>query len=223
MIFPSIFDRFEWLAALRGAPAVYLVLLTAVLVILIWDWRFALLALAGQYLFAGAIFVELLDPRLATVKFLTGWFICLILYFTGRQVAWGRAEPAAESSLALGPLQMPRSWPVRAIIAVLILLVALLLAQWPPAAIPAISEPFAYANLAAYALIGLGLLGFLAQPDPFPAGMGLLLALSGFELIYSSSNQDAAMLTLLAAANFVIAVVMAYLVQHRHYPYLQTE
>ena len=33
MIFPSLFDRFAWLASLRGAPAVYAVLLTALLVV----------------------------------------------------------------------------------------------------------------------------------------------------------------------------------------------
>ena len=50
MTFPTIFDWLERLDGLRGFTAAYVVLLTAVLVIIIWDWRLALAALAARLL-----------------------------------------------------------------------------------------------------------------------------------------------------------------------------
>jgi hypothetical protein len=51
------------------------VLLTAVIIVVAWDWRLALLALAGQYLLAGLLFADVLDPRLMVVKVLNGLFM----------------------------------------------------------------------------------------------------------------------------------------------------
>jgi hypothetical protein len=209
MEFPAIFDYFT---ALQGAPAAYLVLLTAVLTILSWDWRAALAAMAAGYFFTGLLYDTLLDPRLATVKLLTGWFVCLILFITGKQAGWG--ERNTGETIPVGPLAMPRRWPRLAMLTVLVMLAALGLGSF----FPAIPAPHAAASIAAYALIGLGLLAFAANADPYPAGIGLLLAFAGVELIYSSSRSDAALFTLLALATFVIAVVIAYLVQHRHQP-----
>ena len=89
LTFPTIFDWLERLDFLRGLPAAYLALLAAGILTVIWDWRVAILALVVQYFAVGLLYAEVLDPRLAIVKLLVGVFVCLILYFTARQVGWG--------------------------------------------------------------------------------------------------------------------------------------
>ena len=59
MTFPTIFDWLERLDGLRGFTAAYAVLITAVLVIIIWDWRFSLLALAAPNTFLLAYFLSI--------------------------------------------------------------------------------------------------------------------------------------------------------------------
>jgi len=74
MTLPTIFDWLDYFSAMRGYPAVYVVLMTAVLVAVAWDWRLSILALMGHYLFAGLLFVDLIDPHLALSRC---WWVCL--------------------------------------------------------------------------------------------------------------------------------------------------
>ena len=161
-------------------------LLTAVLVIIIWDWRFALLALVVQYFFAGLLFVDLLDPRLAVVKLLAGWFACLILYVTARQVNWGGrpqdvtaeelSSVAPEKTFQVGPLHIPVSLPLRLLLVLIMLWLITSLFQRPDFALPAIASTMSYLSL----------------------------------------DLSAPMLIVLAAVNLGVALLIAYLVQMRH-------
>ena len=226
MIFPTIFDWLERLEGWRGFTAAYAVLLTAVLVIIIWDWRFALLALAAQYFFAGLLFVDLLDPRLAIVKLLAGWFACLILYVTARQVNWGGhpqdvstdelSDVAPERTFQIGPLKIPASLPLRLFLVLIMLGLLTSLFQRPDFALPVIASTMTYLSLAILALVGLGVLGLALTSEPLKAGMGVLMFMTGFELFYSALDQSATMLIILAAVTLAIALIVAYLVQMRH-------
>ncbi|WP_420629999.1 hypothetical protein [Candidatus Leptofilum sp.] len=226
MNFPTIFDWLERLDGLRGFTAAYAVLVTAVLVIIIWDWRLALAALAAQYFFAGLLFVDLLDPRLAMVKLLAGWFACLILYFTARQVNWGGRpqdvapdelqDVAPEKSFQVGPLRIPTSLPLRLLLVLVMLWLITSQFQRPDFALPAIGDSLSHLSLAILALVVLGLLGLVLTGEPLKAGMGVFMFLTGFELFYSALDQSATMLIVLAAVTLALALVVAYLVQMRH-------
>lgn len=221
--FPTIFDWIERLSFLQGLPAAGLVLITALIVVLVPDWRVAILALAVQYLAAGLLFVDVLDPRLAIVKLFVGWFICLILYFTVRQVSWGRladdaiqdeaAQSQEDQTLDFGRYLLSGNRPFRVFLSLMMALVVLTLAQRPGYRLPAVSEPM---NLAIFALGGLGLLGLSTTTEPLKAGLGLLMFMTGFELFYHSLEQSVAMLAFLAGGNLVLALTMAYLIQTDH-------
>lgn len=225
MTFPTIFD---WLARfdfLRGYPATIGVLLTAVLIILAWEWRLAILALAVQYVVIGLLYVEVLDPRLMVVKVLTGLFVCLILVITAVQVNWGRLptdvlpeeaeQIRAERRVKLGPISVPASWPLRlGAVIVLALLVMVLVDQANTLSI--LPELAPYFELAVYGLMAFGLLALAISPDPLIAGMGMLMFLSGFELFYSALEQAVVLLALLAILNLVVALIIAYLMQRRY-------
>lgn len=218
----TIFDWLDRLAFLRGEPAAWLVALTAVVIVVSPDLRLALLALAGQYLAAALLFVDVLDPRLAVVKLLVGWFVCLILYMTGRQTNWGRApadlteaEAAAWQAprwMQLGRYRLPL-WAVRGILAGLALLFSWWLARQPNVYLPLAPEEMAYLSLAMNALLTLGLLQMALAAQPLAGGMGVFMFLTGFALFYSNLDQSLLGLALLAAVNLGVALAVSYLAQ----------
>lgn len=220
---PTIFDLLNQFDSLRGLPAVYLVLLTAVIIVVAWDWRLALLALLSQYLFAGLLFADVLDPRLMVVKVLNGLFICLILYITARQINWGRlpedltppevAQVEEEPRVSLGPLRVPVQAPLRLFLVMLLVLLIFTIGQRPFLQLPGIVEAQSHLNLAIFILVGIGLLGMAVTTAPLPAGMAALTFLTGFELFYSLLEQSIASLALLVVVNLLVALVVAYLMQ----------
>lgn len=221
--FPTIFEWLERFDFLRGWPAAYLVFLALAILTISWDWRIAILALAGQYLASSLLFADVLDPRLAMVKLLVGIFVCLSLYFTARQTGWGRMPPELEATEAVqwrrerqmrfGPYLSPGSLPFRFLLTLLAVVLLVALAGRPGYQLPAVTPPL---NLAIYGLIGFGLLNIAVTSEPLRAGMGLLLILAGFELFYNTLEQSIVMLAFLAGVNLAVAVAVAYLTQARH-------
>ena len=225
MNIPTIFDWLTRLAFLRGWPAAYLILLTAVFIIITWNWRLALIALTVQYLVAGLLFADIFDPRLAMVKVMVGLFNCLILTLTAGQVNWGHLPPdvtlAEMNQLDTTPrvrmdiFYVPANVPLRLFLAAAMLVVVLIVARRPSYQLVVVTEDLAYLNLAVYALVAMGLLGLSLTSDPLQAGMGALMFLIGFELFYGVLEQSGTILAALAAINLVITVAIAYLTQAR--------
>jgi hypothetical protein len=221
----TIFDWLEQLAFLRGEPAALLAVATAVAIFILPDARLGLFALAANTFAAALLFVDVLDPRLAVVKLLIGWFVCLILYLTGRQVNWGRPpvdltpeEAAAwqpQTRLTVGRYQLPHI-AIRGVLAALALTAVWLLSRRASLSLPLLPESLDHFRLAVYALVGFGLLQMSANARPLTAGLGAFLFLSGFELYYSYLDQNVVGLGLLAAINLTVALAIAYLAQARY-------
>lgn len=226
MDFPTIFDWLEKFAFLRGYPAAIGVVLTAVILVLAWEWRVAILALALQYLLVGLLYVDVLDPRLAIIKLLAGCFVCLILAITAGQVSWGRlpadvlpeeaAQIQGEQYLQLGPLAVPTSGLLRLAATAVICLVVLAFAARAGAGLPFLPDASPAFALGVVALPAFGLLALTISPEPLRAGLGIFMFLSGFELYFAALEQSAGMLAGLAAVNLLAAVVVSYLVQRRY-------
>jgi hypothetical protein len=226
MSIPTIFDWLERFDPVRGYPAVIIILVTATLIALFWDWRLALLALIIQYLAASILFADLLDPRLAIIKLFVGMFVCLILYMTARQVNYGRmpddltAEETArfkrdKKQYAVGRWTVSRDFAIRAIATALALLFIFIITQLSTVRLPGVPQELPHINTAILILMSLGLVGLAASRDPIPAGMGLFTFLTGFELYYAALDQSVAMLAALAALNLALALAIAYLAQVR--------
>jgi hypothetical protein len=226
MSIPTIFDWLEPFDHLRGNPAVLIVLVTATLIALFWDWRLALLALIVQYLVAGLLFIDLFDPRLSIIKILVGMFVCLILYMTARQINYGRAADdftaegvdflgRSSKRYPIGRWSISRDFALRTIMTVLALLLIFGVTQLSTIRLPGVPDELPHINTAVLILMGLGLVGLAASRHPLPAGMGLFTFLTGFELYYAALDQSIAMLVALAALNFAVALAIAYLAQAR--------
>ena len=220
---PNILDFLEFLSFLQGTLGVMVVLLTAAIIFVVRDWRLSLFALAVQYLVIGLLFAELLLPHMAFMKVIVGLFITLMLYITARQVNWGNLpedvspEEAVQLNkdrlIRLGPYMLPTDTPFRLILAVTIGLLVVGISQRPLLQLPVVSDDL---NTVIIGLTAYGLVGMSLTTEPFKAGLGLLMFMTGFELFYSALEQSAAMLVMLATANLVLALAISYLVQARH-------
>ncbi|MDX1415569.1 MAG: hypothetical protein R3293_15345 [Candidatus Promineifilaceae bacterium] len=226
MNIPTIFDWIARFDFLRGEPAVLMLLLTSLIIALFWDWRVALFALTAQYLIAGLLVVDFLDPRLAIIKVLVGMFVCLILYFTARQVDYGHLPddlPAPEMAPAeeekkrfeLGPWSVSRNTLVHTLIVVLGLIIVLIVTRATSFSLPGIPDGLPYINDAVITLMGMGIIGIVVSQNSLPAGMALFTFLTGFELYYAALEQTIAILIVLAALNFALALAISYLSQAR--------
>jgi len=211
--FPTLFDWIERLSFLRGLPAAYVVLITALMIALLWDWRLSLLALTVQYVVTSLLFVDVLEPRLAIVKLFVGLFISLILYFAARQASTSQRPPAGaatEESNEAAARPERSTLAFRTFLALMVALAALALSGRAGYRLPAVP---AHVNLAIYGLAGMGLLILALTTRPLAAGMGLLMIMTGFELFYNTLEQSTTTLILLAGANLILALAISYLAQ----------
>lgn len=220
---PTLFDWIQRFEFLRGMPAAYLALVAALMVAVVWDWRVSVLALATQYFATSILYLDVLEPRFVIIKLFVGWFVCIMLYFTARQMNWtgsdageSRQEDARPSLwrrifAGLGLLSADLAY--RLFLALFVALAAVILSERQGLSLPAVTQPI---NLAVFALGGLGLVGLATKSEPFMAGAGLLTFMNGFELFYNTLEQSIGTLIFLAAANLILALTISYLAQSRN-------
>lgn len=206
------------LAFLQGVPAVFLVVLTAALLLFLEDWRWSLAVLAVQFVVAGLLFAWVLEPNMAGLKMIVGLFTCLMLYFTGRQVGWGVDLVDISNCLGkdgrlvtIGPITLPAEKLIRSALALLVGAIALLFL--PPAGDTTMAVTL---ELAAYVLVALGLVTVGVHERPFRAGIGLLTYLTGYDLLYSGLAFSKSLMIFFTAVYLITALTINFLAQRRY-------
>ena len=182
-------------------PMAYLSALTGVLLLFGRDWRILLPIVLVQYGAVAVVLTESLSLPLAFSKLVVGVFVVLILYVTVRQLfagGWMVAGETAESWL---------SWPMR-----LGVTVVLVIGCWWFAGQAAGEQSLGYL-FAGHGLVGLGVWGFVTTVRPLHIGLGVLMILSGVELLILAGGESAIAAGFLAGAHLVTAVVVSYLAQ----------
>lgn len=180
--------------------AVSLILLTSLGMLITRNWRWMLFELACQY--TGVFWLTTIrwPIELAMVKVIAGWTASTIL---GIAMA---GAPAAGSSDS-------RFWPsgriFRLLVAALVLMVVFALAPQLESWWPGVPNEPRWGGLM---LIFLGVLHLALTAQPLRVAVGLLTALSGFEVLYAAIEASTLVASLLAAINLGIAVAGAYLI-----------
>jgi hypothetical protein len=209
--------------------AASLVTLTALLMILVADWRGSILLLAIQYSGVFVLVATSWPVPMAITKLVAGWIAGAVLGMAISNLPELRQEYQAVLFSTQGkPSARPGmqrigggAFYILTAIAVIALTGLAVfshlgvpeqsgaLALW----LPGIQPPVAWGALA---LIGLGLLklGFTSQP--LHTTLGLLTALSGFEVIYASLDPSVLLAGLLAGLTLAIALIGAYLLLAPH-------
>jgi hypothetical protein len=179
--------------------AVVLVSLTSLYNLISRDWRSSVGGLALQY--AGVFLLVIISwpLEMAVAKMLAGWMAGVILWVAMTYVpdAWSDSE----KSIKFGAIFR--------VLAALILALAVtsLVIQSEPW-LSAISTSIRWGS---FMLIGMGLLQLSLTSHPFKVIVGLLTALSGFEIIYAAIETSTLVTGLLAGVTLALALVGAYL------------
>jgi hypothetical protein len=195
--------------AILGATALLGLLITASILVITNDWRLSLLALATQYLLAALLLAQIVIWQVVGVKIIVGLLVIGIFVITGGQVNFGRS-PDAEDALEAprARFEFPTNAPFRLVACAMIIVVAWTVGNHENFTLPGLPLGL---NIASYLLLALGLLNLGLTEEPMNAGMGLLTGLTGFEMLYAGVEQSLAVMGLLAAVNFGVALSVSYL------------
>ena len=226
--FPTLTELLDSIAFLGNEPAAMGVVITALLLIILRDWRWSLMALTVQYLLSGWLLTQVFEPdiapAIAAIKIMSWMIICLVFYLTARQVRWGSPRQESEETadpvvvdppnIKIGRRVLPTGQLFRLLIGLMTTIVILYTVNRGNVALP---ELPAHINRAAISLMAMGLLALGLTEEPLTAGMGLLTSMGGFALFYHSLEQGITVIGFLIGVDFLIATVSAYLTVAHHW------
>lgn len=181
------------------SPAVILVFFTASILIVNWDWRLGLFSLALQYIGVFLLVTASWPIEMAVVKLVAGWIAAAVL---------GLAMINIPQRLFNHNPRILANVIFRILAAILAGLFAYTGGMKLVSGFPEITLDQAYGSMM---LIALGLLHLGLTTQPFRVILGLLTALSGFEIIYSAVESSIMVAGMLALVTLGLAVIGAYL------------
>ncbi len=173
-----------------------LILLASLSLLLSRDWRWSIVALAGQYVGAGVLVLGSWPVEMAGVKLVAGWMAGAVLGTTRIGLPVEREEAPLIGRL------------IRLLAAGLVLLVVFSSAPGAVVWLPEISLVQVWG---ASMLIGIGMLHLGFSGRPFRVILALLTVLTGFEILYASVESSTLVAGLLAGIHLSLALVGAYL------------
>ena len=193
--------------------AASLVTLTALLLFITSNWRWSIGLLAIQY---GGVFLLVAahwPPAMAVTKLISGWIAGAILGLAiantpERQEITPKTEKTSPNRRVTAIMQSARGQAFSILAALLVAMTVLSRLPHSADVLPGIGSAPVWGGLI---LMGMGLLklGFRAQT--LPTILGLLTALSGFEVLYSAVQKSVLVAGLLAGVNLALALAGAYL------------
>ena len=166
--------------------------------------QLTLIALAGQY--AGLFLLTSLSLPLsiASVKWITGLIVIILLASTERWLGPQVAQPATKN--------IPSDWAFRIIALALSILASL---AWSRETWVVVPEVTYEARLGAALFIATGLLSVGLTDSPLRIGVGLLTVLCGFEVVYATIEPSLSVLALLSLVHMGIVLVVSQLMFQR--------
>lgn len=203
--------------------AALLVTITAVLLLVVYDWRLSIGLLAIQYVGVSLLVSEAWPLGMAVTRLIAGWMAGAVLGMamlslpqSGQEQADIEARPTRPvpvmGRFRLLPGEAPS--PLFHLLAALLVGLAigaesLQLNAW----LPGISLVQAWGGLI---LIGLGLLKLGFHTQPLHVALGLLTLYSGFEVLYAALNASSLIAALTATLTLGLALTGAYLMLAPH-------
>jgi hypothetical protein len=172
--------------------------ITAGLIVVSEDQRLRLIMLALQYVCVMCLISLSMPVEIAVIKWIAGWMACSILGLTITQRRWPRIDAKSEG--------VPESWLFRIIAVLLISTGAVGIGRTPLLDLPGTQ----LVSIAGALLLGaLGLLQLGLTEKPIGIGIGLLMTVSGFEIVYSALESSLAVVALMATIHIGIALVIS--------------
>jgi hypothetical protein len=179
--------------------AVILVSLTSSYILISRDWRYCIAALTIQYIGIFLLVDAFWPIELAAVKMVAGWMVVAILVVAMVSIPdnWSEFSQSQKYGTVF-----------RILVASIFILTITSLVINSEKLLAMISLPIRWGS---FFLVGIGLLQLSLTSHPMRVVIGLLTALSGFEIIYAAVETSTLVAGLLAGVNLGLALVCAYL------------
>jgi hypothetical protein len=180
--------------------AVLLIVVTSIGLLLAQDWRWLIIFLAAQYFGMLLLTLQHWPLGMASVKVVAGWMSAAILGMTRSGLP--REDRAEKSNI------LPRGRLFRIFAATIVFLLV-------SSVTPRVDVIMADAGFAVTSggllLVGMGLLHLGVTNHILRVTIGLMTALSGFEILYATVEGSALVAGLLAIINLGLALAGSYL------------
>src|SRR5262245_29448125 len=180
--------------------AVILLAVTSVGLLLARDWRWLIIFLSTQYFGMLILTLQHWPLGLASVKVVAGWMSAAILGMTRSGLP---REDRAEKSNVL-----PRGRLFRLIAAAMVLLIV---SSFTPRVDVIMADAGFAVTSGSLLFVGMGLLHLGVSNHILRVTLGLMTALSGFEILYSTVEGSILVAGLLAIINLGLALAGSYL------------
>ncbi len=196
----------------------------AVILILTNDWRVSGVILSIQYGLAALLVAQVAIWQVAAVKALVGVLAVGILGLSSRELSSSRARSEAPSAADEPPAPRPRlallrglefstNLPFRLAASLLVIVGVWYLLTESGYDFPNVPSGFDFAS---GLLVTLGLLNLGLTEEPMNTGAGLLTFITGFDLLYVAVEPSLAVVALMAAVHFGVALAISYLAGLRY-------
>ena len=200
-----ISDIGKFFGTLQTADLVGGLIITGAILVIVADWRLALLALAAQYILVASLMTTLVPSPIAIMRVLAGALAAAILYITARRTVPDTRGMSPEERAAVSPLFLI-GWPFRAVALVMVGVSAIALTG----ATNLLGVPALFWLVSLW-LMGSGLLIVALTRDVIRFGLGLLTFDAGFGALYLAIDSGLAVFGALIAADLLIALAVAHL------------
>jgi hypothetical protein len=181
--------------------AVGLMVGTSAAILINRDWRISLGALAIQYLAAFWLVTRHLPFVMGSAKLITGWMVVAALGIT--RLGLSNMEEG-ENEITL----LPRGQWFHLILVLVVMLVTAGATPRIESAIPGLGLPVIAGSLL---LIGAGVVHLGTTSDMLNIILGLLVMLTGFEILYAAIESSILVAGLLAVTNLGLGLTGSYL------------
>jgi hypothetical protein len=203
----ALLDRLSQLAT---TPLLAALAGSAILILLVRNWRIALPALIVQYVAVGIMLARVIQPGVALIKPLAGALVCLAISIAAQRADDLRARRgesvAVERIRHVSWHTLPAQVLLRGIAAVLVLTAAFgATVRFP---LPGNAREL---GLGAYVLLACGMLLIATAPEALNIGVGLLMFISGVELGYTPLEPSISVSVLLGFMTLLVGFAVAYL------------
>ncbi len=179
--------------------AVILVSLTSIFILIARDWRYCTGAFGIQYIGVAVLVYTSWPIEMAIVKMIAGWMAGAILGIAMASTA--ETWHDAEKSEKYGPV-------FRFFSALIVALTIASMVMHSDTWLSMISVPLRWGS---FILVSFGLLQLSLTSHPVRVIIGLLTALSGFEIIYAAMETSVLVTGLLAGVTLGLSLVGAYM------------
>lgn len=207
----------DWVGWLSSTQLVLIAAIAASVVAVAVDWRLHLFMLGTAYAAASLLLSSVLPVPLTIVLLVGGFFVVLLLYWTGRHIQEAieiATAPGGWSDIEHEVLPMSMSFRLLA----LVVWVIGLLAMEQRLRLPPVDEAL---MTAALWMIAMSLLAIILTRDPFKTTVAVLIFEQGFELVFLAIEPGLVLIGLLGVTNLLTALVGAYLTIARNLRFVE--